>query len=141
MVAMVQRGTAGRGACISSWHSMHDESVGKITRAWPLNPIPPSVCVRIILAREVHTFRTTINQWLQTFGILGIEHANERRIDPSSSFDAVKTADNDLELHVVIFILILDFAHVRSNLNALHSFLHKCCSDLSFRFSYVRLTE
>lgn len=34
----MQRGTAARGACRSSWHSMQDVIVGKITRDCPAKP-------------------------------------------------------------------------------------------------------
>jgi len=37
--ARVQRGTAARGVCMSSWHSRQDVMVGIMTRAWPLNPV------------------------------------------------------------------------------------------------------
>lgn len=44
MVASVHRGTAARGACMSSWHSIQEVSVGNTTRAWPLKPsVPPSM--------------------------------------------------------------------------------------------------
>ena len=38
MVAKVQRGTAGLGACMSSWHSIQEDNVGSMTLAWPLKP-------------------------------------------------------------------------------------------------------
>ena len=40
----MHKGTAARGACMSSWHSMQLVIVGKMTRDWPLKPsVPPSI--------------------------------------------------------------------------------------------------
>ena len=53
----------------------------------------------------------------------------------------VETADDDLKLHVVIFIFVLNLAHIWGDLNALDSFLHESCSNLCLGFSNVSLPE
>ena len=61
-MASVQRGTAARGACMSSWHSMQDVMVGKTTLDWPLKPDTAQLCPRSVC--RSHTFSSSINQRL-----------------------------------------------------------------------------
>lgn len=140
---MVQRGTAGRGACMSSWHSMHEVRVGSMTRAWPLNPI---LLVSVSVSQEGmacmrRTFSSTINQRLQAFRLLRFNHCDQGRVDPSASFNAVKATDDYLELHVVVFVLILDFAHIGRDLDAFHTFFNESSSNLSLWLTNICLAE
>jgi hypothetical protein len=55
------------------------------------------------------TFRSAINEGLQAFWILGVDHVHESGIDPSPCLYRVKTTNNEVELHVVVFALVLNF--------------------------------
>ena len=88
-----------------------------------------------------HTFSTTIDQWLQALGILHVNHADKSRINPSSGLDAVETADDNLELHIVILVFVLNLAHIWCNLDAFHSLLYESCSNFGLGLPNVRLPE
>ena len=67
----------------------------------------------------MHTLGTTVNQWLKTLRVLWIHHVHKCRVDPPTSFYGIETADDEVELHVVVIVLVLDFAVVPvSNLSA-----------------------
>ena len=59
---------------------------------------------------EAKTFCPAVNQWLHTLWILRIHEIYERCIDPTSRFYRIETADNEIELHVVVVIFILDLS-------------------------------
>lgn len=87
------------------------------------------------------TFSSTINQWLQTLWILRVDHPNKGGINPASGLDAVQPTDDNLKLHVIVFILILDLAHVRCDIDSLHPLLHKGSSNFSLGLANVSLAE
>lgn len=82
-----------------------------MTRAWPLKPDIPYK-QRNKLWWDMRTFCTTINQRLETLWILWIYQVYESRINPSSSFHRIETANDQVKLHVVIVILVLDLSIV-----------------------------
>jgi hypothetical protein len=60
---------------------------------------------------------TPINQWNDSIGvdvafIVYIYHVGKQGVDPSSSFDRVQSCNNDIELGIEIFLLVLDLAKV-----------------------------
>ena len=125
---------------MSSWHSMHDVMVGKTTRDCPLNPTfcqprPP------YNAYGPHAFGSSINQRLQTLRILIIDQIYQSRVDPSPSFNTVQTTNNNIELHIKLFVLILDLAVVWCDLDSFDSFLDKSGCNFGFRLSNVCLAE
>lgn len=87
------------------------------------------------------TFGTTIDQWLQAVDIVLVYHSHQSSIDPSSRFDAVQTANDDVELEVVVLVLVLNLAAVRVDLDSLDAILDETSSHLSLVFSDVCLTE
>lgn len=89
--------------------------VGKMTRACPLKPAPSSDDVSLSNVKSavaVLTFSPTINHRLQTILIFFIHHVHQRRVDPSTSFDRVQAGDDQVELQVVRFVVVLDLAMV-----------------------------
>lgn len=82
-----------------------------------------------------------VNQGLQAVRIVLIHHADQSSVDPSSCFDAVQTADDDVELQVIVFVLVLNLAAVWVDLDPLDTLFHKTCSNLGFGFSDVCLAE
>lgn len=90
---------------------------------------------------QVGTFSSTINKWLQARRVIFIDHRDQRGIDPASSFDAVQSTDDNIKLHVVVFIFVLDLADVGCDIHSLHSLLHKSSGDFSFGLSDICLAE
>lgn len=90
---------------------------------------------------QVGTFSSTVHKWLQTQWVIFIDHRDQCGIDPASSFDTVQAADNNVKLHVVVFILVLDLADIGCDFHSLHSLLHKSSRDFSFGLSDVSLAE
>lgn len=87
------------------------------------------------------TFCSSINERLQTLHITRVDHAHKSSVDPAPCFNAIKSAYYHFKLHVVVFVLVLDFPIVRGNSNSLDSVLDKCSRNLSFRFSYIGLAK
>ncbi len=61
---------------------------------------------------EANTFCSAVNQWLHTFRILRIHEIYERCIDPTSCFYRIETADDEIELHVVVVVFVLNFSMI-----------------------------
>lgn len=61
---------------------------------------------------ETRTFRPTIYQWFQTFRFFGVDEVDEGSVHPSTRFDGVQTAYDEVELHVIVIVLILDLAEI-----------------------------
>lgn len=59
-----------------------------------------------------YTFGSTIDEWLQRLAIVLIHHVNQCGVDPSTRLYGVKTTDDDIELHIVRLVLLLDLAKV-----------------------------
>ena len=87
------------------------------------------------------TLGTTIDQWLQAVDIFLVYHSDQGSIDPSSCFDTVQTADNNVELEVVVLVLVLNLAAVRVDLDSLDAIFDETSSHLGLVFSDVCLTE
>jgi hypothetical protein len=124
---------------MSSWHSMQDVIVGKTTRDCPLNPTSDQSCPFIVYGS--HTFSASIDQRLQAFRVFHIHQIYQSRVDPSPSFDAVQTANNNIELHVEVIVLVLNLAIVRCDRDPLDSLFNESSCDFSFRLSNVCLAE
>jgi hypothetical protein len=62
------------------------------------------------------TLCPTVNEGLQTVWVIFIHHSNKRGVDPPSCFNGIKTTDDDLKLHVVLFILVLNLAMVSARI-------------------------
>lgn len=86
-------------------------------------------------------FRTTVNQRLQSVCIVVIYHANERSVDPAPRFDAVEAAYDHAELHIVIFILVLDLAAEGCYFNAANAFLYELSGHFSFGSANIGLSK
>lgn len=56
------------------------------------------------------TFSSAVNQWFQTLGFLRIYEIYEHSIDPTSCFYRIESADDDIELHVVLVIFVLNLS-------------------------------
>lgn len=89
----------------------------------------------------LETFGASVHQRLQRFWVVHVDHADESGVDPAPRLDAVESADDDLELHVEILVLVLDLAVERGDLDIFASFHHAGCSHLGFRFTNVVFSE
>ncbi len=92
----------------------------------------------VILRR---TFCAAINQGLQAFRVLCIDHPYKCGVDPASRFDRVESTNNYFELHVVVLAFVLYLANKRSYFDTLDSPFYKGGSDFSLRFSNISLPE
>lgn len=87
------------------------------------------------------TFSATINEWLETIGILVINHVDQGCIDPSTGLDAVQTTYDNLELHVEVFVEVLNSTVMGSNLDAFDPSLYESSCHLGFGLPNIRLSE
>jgi hypothetical protein len=87
------------------------------------------------------TFGTAVDQGLQAVGVVLIQHANQSSVDPSSRFDAVEPADNKVELHIVILVLVLDLSAVWCDFDSSNAALDEACSHIGFVGSNIGLAE
>lgn len=58
------------------------------------------------------TFSAAIDQRLETFWDLWVDEVDESGAHPPASVDRVQSADDEIELHVVVVIFILNLAMV-----------------------------
>lgn len=58
------------------------------------------------------TFSASIDQGLQALWHLWIDHVDKRRVDPPSGFYRIEPANDDIELHVIVFAFVLDLSVV-----------------------------
>lgn len=89
----------------------------------------------------MNTFSPTIDKWLEALRILWVNHPDQGGVYPATSLNAIQTTDDDFELHVVVFILVLDFTDERSDLDALDPPFYKSGSNLSLWLADISLTE
>ena len=61
---------------------------------------------------KIHTFGSTINEGLQTLRVVRVNHVHKCGVDPSPRLYGVETTDDEVELHVVVLVLVLDLAKV-----------------------------
>lgn len=87
------------------------------------------------------TFSSTVDQRLETLWVLRIHHSDQRCVDPATSFDAIQATDDNLELHVVVFVFILNLANKRCDLDAFHSLLYKGSGNLGLWLANISLAE
>jgi hypothetical protein len=88
-----------------------------------------------------NTFSSAVNQRLQTLGVFHVNHSDQGGVNPAASLDAVKAANDDLELHIVVLILILDLADEGSNFDTLNSLFHKGSSDFGLGLADISLAK
>ena len=139
---IVQSGYVVWGVFRSSWHSMHAVRVGRMTLLWPLKPVSAIantdthislMSVSMCLGRRLETVRTlrpAVDERLHALWVVLVDELHELCIDPPPRLDAVEPADDEVELHVVLVVLVLDLAKVRGDLasgDASHDEL--CCRD------------
>lgn len=84
-----------------------------------------------------------VDERLDVVGVIGPVRGNrdQHGVYPSSCFDAVKPADNKLELLVEALVEVLDAIIVRGDLHALDPLLDKPCSHFCLVLPDVRLPE
>ncbi|KAG9967186.1 putative NEDD8 activating enzyme, partial [Aureobasidium melanogenum] len=87
------------------------------------------------------TFSTTVDQWLQAVDIILVYHSYQSSIDPSSCFNTVQAANDDVELEVVVLVLVLNLAAVRVDLDSFDAIFDEASSHLGLVFSDICLTE
>lgn len=87
------------------------------------------------------TFGAAVDQGLQAVEVVPIHHADQRSVDPSSCFNTVEPADNKVELHVVILVLVLNLAAVWSDLYSSHAAFDEARSHIGFVGSNIGLAE
>lgn len=59
-----------------------------------------------------NTFSSAIDQWFQALWVLWIYQIDQSRVDPSTCFDGIQAANDEVELHIVVIIFILDLSIV-----------------------------
>jgi len=87
------------------------------------------------------TFSAAIHKRLQTSLVIHIHHAHKCRIDPPPGFDTVESTDDNVELHVVVLILVLDLANKRCDFDTFDTLLNEPRRGFGFRLANVGLTE
>jgi hypothetical protein len=70
-------------------------------------------------------FCSSVNERLETLRILRINHPDKSGIDPPPGLDTIQTTYNDLELHVVILVLVLNLADIWRDLDTFDSLLYE----------------
>jgi len=90
---------------------------------------------------EVLTFGASINQRLQAVWVFFINQSNQCSINPSPSLNTVQSANDNVELHVEIVVLVLNLTVVWCDINALDSPFHESSSTFGFRFSNIAMAE
>ena len=58
------------------------------------------------------TFCASIDEGLQTLRLFWVYHVDEGCIDPATGFDGIEATDDKVELHVILFVLVLDLSEV-----------------------------
>lgn len=84
---------------------------------------------------------SAVDKGLHGVWIRLVDHADKGGVDPAARFDAVETADDHGKLHVVVFVLVLDFAAVRCDLDAFDTLLDELGGDFGFVAAYIRCTK
>jgi len=134
-----------------------------MTRAWPLKPVHRWDGVRLGRWRRQRTFSAPIDKRLEGLRVLRVNHVNECRIDPPASFNGVQPANDEIKLHVVVLIFVLNLAKVseraqsfgwwlapknsggrcclRSHSDARNALHNELCSDCRLRLSNVLLPD
>lgn len=85
-------------------------------------------------------FGATIDEWFEGFRGVG-DHGDKSGVDPAACFDGVEAADDNGELHVEVFIEVLDFAVVRCDVDGGDAFGDEGGGDVGFGLPYVGLAE
>lgn len=86
-----------------------------MTLACPLKPVSP--CISTHIEEEPAkggklTLRTTVNERFETLWNVRVDEIDERRAHPPSSIHRVESTDDNVELHVIVVVLVLNFAIV-----------------------------
>lgn len=70
-------------------------------------------------------FGAAVDEGFEGLWVLEVDHVDERGVDPAARFDAIEAADDEFELHIIIFVFVLDLAVVRGDLDAGYSSFHE----------------
>uniref|UniRef100_A0A0K2TMP4 Uncharacterized protein n=1 Tax=Lepeophtheirus salmonis TaxID=72036 RepID=A0A0K2TMP4_LEPSM len=73
--------------------------------------------------------------------IVILKERDDHSVDPSPSYNAVQTTENDVELSIKGFIKLLDCLVMRNDLSSFDPFVDEFCSGLRLEFPYVRRTK
>merc|ERR1719412_3236992 len=65
--------------------------------------------------------------------IIVLQQRNKHSIYPSTSNNRIKTANNQMELSIKVFILVLNFAVMRSYFRSRNSFIDELCCNFSLK--------
>lgn len=65
-----------------------------------------------------HTFRASVDQRLQALRVLLVHQPDQGRAHPPPRVDRIESADDHVELHVVVVVLVLDLAVVAGSRRA-----------------------
>ena len=61
------------------------------------------------------TLRSTIDERLQTLGVLGVDQIDQCSAHPPPSVDRIEATDDHIELKIVIVVLVLDLAVIAAS--------------------------
>lgn len=100
------------------------------------------------------TFSASVNERFESaLHVFSVNHVYQRRVHPSPRLDRIESTNNDLELKVIFFILILDCTmmtciesavtevrNVRSDCDAFDPFHDKVCCRGCLWLAYIRGT-
>lgn len=89
----------------------------------------------------LEAFGAAVDKRFERVWVLVIDHVDERGVDPPPGLDRIETTDNDVELFVVLFILVLDLAMVGGDLYARHALLNEFGCDVRFGTTDIFFTE
>ena len=65
------------------------------------------------------------------------DHVYEHLVDPAASLDAVEATNDELELTVIVFVLVLDLTAIRGDSHARTSLFDKFGSYFRLGFAYI----
>lgn len=115
-----------------------------MTRAWPLKPesdVHAQRCVSRQLAFNSLTFGAPVHERLHAPDVLHVHHTTQLVVDPPACLDAVKPANNNVKLHIIIVVLVLNLAAIGCDGDAANSLFHEASCDLGFGLSDVAVAE
>lgn len=87
---------------------------------------------------SLEALSAAIDQRFDSIGILRLfRNGDQHSIDPSSGFDTVQAADDELELLVKLLVKVLDPVIMSGDFNALHSLLDELRCHFGLEFSHI----
>lgn len=58
------------------------------------------------------TFGSAINHGFKAIGVIFVYHIDKSRVYPPTSLNRIKATNNDMELHIIVFILVLNLPKI-----------------------------